>query len=208
MSGKELTEKQKQVFDYITNYTEENGFPPTREEIASCCGMKYTSGIVNHLQALERKGFIRLLKKVARGIEIIKQFGYNIPIVGEIAAGEGLLAEENIIGEWDPVGKKDVPKTTFVFKVRGESMIEASILVGDMVLVDKALKPKDGDMAAVEVDGEATLKYIYFGDGTITLKPANSTMRKRVIKVDNPTLRILGTVIAIWRELKIKHNLN
>jgi repressor LexA len=205
MAGKELTEKQKQIFDYITDYAKDYGFPPTREEIADHCGMKYKSGIVNHLQALERKGFIRLLKKVARGIEILKPFDFNIPIVCEIAAGAGLLAEENITEWWNPISNKELPNKTFAFRVRGKSMLEAGIFPNDIVFVDPATKPKDGDIGVILVDGEAVVKYVYYGDGILTLESGNR-IEKRTVETSNSSLIILGTVIAIWRHMKLRHN--
>ena len=206
MVGNELTEKQKELFDYIVSYVEESGFPPTREEIAKHFNLKQKASVIHQLQALEKKGFIKIINKVARGIEIIKSVVSGVPMLGEIAAGSGLLAEENILGTWDPIRNGDIPKQTFALKVCGESMIGAGIFPDDIVLVDPNDKPNDGDIGAVLVDGEATIKHLFFGDGTLTLEPANDMMQKRVIETDYSTINVLGSVIAVWRPIKSKRN--
>jgi len=203
MSGKELTEKQKEIFDYIVDYVQENGFPPTREEIAKNFNLKQKASVGHQLQALEKKGFIKIINKVARGIEIVAS---GIPVIGEIAAGSGLLAEENVLGRWDPINNGDVPKKAFALQVRGESMIEAGILPDDIVFVDPVTRPKDGDIGAVMVDGEATIKYLFFGKDTLTLQPANKMMQKRVVQMEYSSLSVLGSVVALWRQVKQKLN--
>jgi repressor LexA len=202
----ELTEKQTEILDYILNYSQKNGFPPTKTEIAKYFNQQTTTGIVQYLKALEKKGFIKLLKNVARGIQIVKPSDFGVPVFGEIAAGSGLLAEENISGRWDPIKNGDIPKGTFALKVIGESMIEAGIFPNDILFVDPNTKPKSGDIGAVIVDGEATVKYIFYGNGTLTLEPANKMMQKRVVETDYSSLNILGSVIAMWRQMKLKRN--
>jgi len=196
-----LTEKQAKLFEYIMSYSNECGFPPTREEIAKYFNLKQKSSVIHQLQALEKKGYIKLLKSVARGIEIIKQNSKGIPVLGEIAAGNGLIAEENIIKNWDPVSSGELPKHTFALLVRGESMIEAGIFEGDIVFIDPNIKPRNGEIAAVLIEGEATIKYIFYENEHIILRPANKVMQKRIIEKNDPSLNILGKVIAMWRQL-------
>jgi len=203
MKDKLLTEKQSKLYDYIVNFSNEWGFPPTREEIARYFNLKQKSSVIHQLQALEKKGYIKLLKNVARGIEIIKQNTKGgIPVLGEIAAGNGLLAEENIIKNWDPLSSGELPKHTFALLVRGESMIEAGIFEGDIVFVDPNITPRNGEIAAVLIEGEATIKYIFYENEHIILHPANKVMQNRIIEKNNPSLNILGRVIAMWRQLK------
>jgi repressor LexA len=205
MIKEKLTDKQENIYNYIVSYSKEYGFPPTREEIARHFNLKQKASILHQLQALEKKGYIKMLKKVARGIEILKQVTSGIPIVGEIAAGSGLLAEDNVIGKWDPTQNGEIPKQAFALLVRGESMIEAGILQGDIVFIDPTIKPKDGDMGAVLIDGEATIKYIHYGIDTVTLRPANRLLTDKEIPKSYSALNIIGPVIAMWRQLKNKN---
>ncbi len=204
MSESQLTEKQENLFNYIVSYSQENGFPPTREEIARHFNLKQKASVIHQLQALEKKGFVRLMKKVARGIEIIKRVSSGVPILGEIAAGSGLLAEESIVQRWDPINTGEIPKQAFALQVRGESMIEAGIFEGDIVFVDPNIKPKSGDIGAIIIDGEATVKYIFYEPDTIILRPANKMMQKRIIEKSYSALNIIGPVIAMWRQMKLK----
>jgi repressor LexA len=202
MKNRQLTEKQESIYSYIVSYAKEYGFPPTREEIARHFNLKQKASIIHQLQALESKGFIRLIKKVARGIEILNKITNGIPIIGEIAAGSGLLAEENVIARWDPARSGEIPKQAFALHVRGESMIEVGIFEGDIVFIDPTIKPRDGDMGAVLIDGEATVKYIFYDTDTITLKPANKLLSERKVPKDYSALNIIGPVIAMWRQFK------
>jgi repressor LexA len=204
MKSKPLTEKQESIYNYIAGYAREYGFPPTREEIARHFNLKQKASIIHQLQALESKGFIRLIKKVARGIEILNKVTDGVPIIGEIAAGSGLLAEENVIARWDPTRTGEIPKQAFALNVRGESMIEVGIFEGDIVFIDPTIKPRNGDMGAVLIDGEATVKYIYYDLDTVTLKPANKLLRDRIVPKDYSALNIIGPVIAMWRQFKNK----
>jgi repressor LexA len=199
--SKEITVKQQKMLDYIINYSQENGFPPTRAEISTHFNLKQKASIINQLRALEKKGFIKIKSKVARGIEIVGSLISGFPIVGEISAGSGLPAEENILGMWNPIKNKNISKQTFALQIRGESMIEAGIFNGDTVLIDPTKKPKNGTIGAVLVDGDAVVKYIFYGDGSIILKPANSAMQERIIEIDNNSLTVIGSVVAVWREI-------
>jgi len=204
MPDSQLTEKQEGLYNYIVSYSQENGFPPTREEIAKHFNLKQKASVIHQLQALEKKGFIKLMKKVARGIEIVKRVASGVPIVGEIAAGSGLLAEESIIQRWDPINTGEIPKQAFALQVRGESMIDAGIFEGDIVFVDPNLKPKNGEIGAVIIDGEATIKYIHYEPETVILRPANKMMQKRVVETNYSSLNIIGPVIAMWRQMKLR----
>lgn len=204
MNTNYLTEKQQTLLNFISSYIEENGFPPTREEIARHFNLKQKASIIHQLQALEKKGYIKIQKKVARGIEILNKKQNGIPIVGEIAAGSGLVAEENIIERWDPINTGKIPKNSFALQVRGESMIEAGIFEGDIVFVDPNVKPKDGDICAIIIEGEATIKHLFYNDEYIVLQPANKMMQKRIVDKSNQSLNIIGPVIAIWRQIKTR----
>lgn len=206
MADNQLTEKQESLFNYIVSYSQESGFPPTREEIAKHFNLKQKASVVHQLQALEKKGFIKLMKKVARGIEIVKRVASGVPILGEIAAGSGLLAEESIIQRWDPINTGEIPKQAFALQVRGESMIEAGIFEGDIVFIDPNIKPKSGDIGAIIIDGEATVKYIFYESDSVILRPANRMMQKRIVEKTYPSLNIIGPVIAMWRQMKLKRN--
>jgi repressor LexA len=200
MSIKKLTKKQQEIFDYIISYCDDNGFPPTKKEIAEHFNQN-TSGINGHLIALQSKNFIRLLYGVARGIQIIKLADFYTPMVGEVSAGAGIFTEGNITGSFDPVGNKDIPKGCFGFEVRGESMIEAGILPKDTVIVDPSVKPTNGNMGVILIENEVTIKYIFYKKDNLILRAANQTMKDRIVKTNDPTLNIVGSVVAVWRNI-------
>ena len=201
MAG-QLTEKQQQILDYIKSEILQKGYPPSVREICIAVHLKSTSSVHAHLSSLEEKGYIRRDPTKPRTIEVIddafaltRREMTNVPIIGTITAGEPILAQENIEDYW-PVPADRMPnKQTFFLKVKGESMINAGILDGDMVLVEEDSTASNGDMVVALIEDGATVKTFYKEEGVFRLQPENDFMDPIIVK----NVTILGKVIAVMR---------
>ncbi|MCR4655450.1 MAG: transcriptional repressor LexA [Lachnospiraceae bacterium] len=198
----EITQKQREVLDYIKEEILKRGYPPAVREICEAVGLKSTSSVHAHLESLERMGYIRRDSSKTRAIEIVddsfnvaRQEMASIPIVGTVAAGQPILAEQNISGYF-PLPVDIVPnKETFVLKVKGDSMINIGIFDGDQIFVECVNTAQNGDVVVALVDDSATVKTFYAENGHYRLQPENDTMDP--IIVDNVT--ILGKVFGVFR---------
>jgi len=199
-----LSDKQQRILDYIRNEQLNKGYPPSVREICEAVGLKSTSTVHGHLARLEKKGYIRRDPTKPRAIEIIedgftpaKHEMVNIPIVGKVAAGEPLLAQENI-EDYFPIPIDYVKSTNsslFMVQVQGESMINAGIFDGDMLVVEKQDVAKDKDVVVALLDDSVTVKTFYRESDTVRLQPENDTMAPIYTK----NVSILGKVIGLYR---------
>lgn len=205
MSNGKISKKQEEILEYIKYQILERGFPPAVREICEAVNLKSTSSVHSHLETLERNGYIRRDPTKPRAIEILDE-NFNlsrremvqVPIVGRVAAGEPLLAEQNIT-DYFPIPIEFMPnKHTYMLQVSGESMINAGILDGDYVLVQQEMTASNGDMVVALVDDGATVKRFYKEEGIYRLQPENDTMSP--IIVDH--VEILGKVIGVFRFMK------
>ncbi len=201
----ELTARQRQIFDFLLSYIQDNGFPPTVREICAQFGIRSTKGVTDHLTALQRKGYIRKHREASRGIEILNrkqvlEDAVEIPILGRIAAGAPGLAVEDSEGHLT-VDRAIAPRgDCFVLRVNGDSMIGAHILDGDYVVVRVQHQAEDGDIVAVQIDDEATVKRIHRKPDEIILAPENPAMDPIVLRgPECEDVRILGLVTAVIR---------
>lgn len=205
MSQGKISKKQQEILEYIKSQILERGFPPAVRDICEAVHLKSTSSVHSHLETLEKNGYIRRDPTKPRAIEILDDsFNFtrremvNVPIVGRVAAGEPLLAEQNI-EEYFPIPMDFMPnKQTFMLKVKGESMINAGILDGDYVLVEERKTAHNGEMIVALVDDGATVKTFYKEEGIIRLQPENDTMDPIIV----PDCVILGKVIGVFRFMK------
>jgi repressor LexA len=198
---KELTHKQTRVLDFIQKFSRERGYPPTIREIGSNFRIGPRAA-KEHLDALERKGCIRR-KRGARMIEIqkdIKSRMEGIPLVGKVAAGVPLLAEEHLEGFVKLDDSFSRGKNVFFLKVRGESMKGSGIWSGDLLLVSKENAASIGDIVVARIGDEATVKFFYRKKGRISLVPDNPEFQPLEIKPDDD-FEILGRVIGLWRSI-------
>ena len=203
-NDKKITEKQKEILEYIKSEILKRGFPPAVREICEAVHLKSTSSVHSHLETLERKGYIRRDPTKPRAIEILddsfqllRREVVNVPIVGKIAAGSPILAVENI-DSYFPIPCEYLPNAqTFLLEVQGESMINAGVLPGDHILVKQQETAENGEMVAALIDDSATVKTFYREDGHIRLQPENDTMDP--ILVQENQLHILGKVIGVFR---------
>ncbi len=201
MSGK-ITEKQRQILEYIKDEILKRGSPPSVREICTAVHLKSTSSVHAHLSSLEENGYIRRDPTKPRAIEIIddeysltRREMVNVPIVGTVTAGSPILAHENI-EDYFPMPVEFLPNAVlFMLKVRGDSMINAGILNGDTVIVEQRSNAKNGDMVVALIEDSATVKTFYKENGRYRLQPENDTMDP--IYCDH--VEILGKVIGLVR---------
>ncbi|MBR3734696.1 MAG: transcriptional repressor LexA [Lachnospiraceae bacterium] len=199
---KKLSAKQQEILDYIKEETLKKGYPPTVRDICEAVNLKSTSSVHAHLSTLERNGLIRRDPTKPRAIEIIddgfqmvRQEMTSIPIVGQVAAGQPILADENINGYF-PLPVEYVPNAeTFVLKVKGDSMINAGIHSGDSIFVESCNSAKNGDIVVALIEDSATVKIFYKEKDHIRLQPENDTMEPIIVK----ECVILGKVFGVFR---------
>jgi len=203
-----LTKRQQAVLGFISDFMEKRRIPPTVREIQKRFGFESTNAVTSHLRVLEGKGYLKRRPSISRGMELVsKSICFHpdiasVPLVGQIAAGNPIFAEENI------EGYLHLDKTLirgdghFLLKVRGDSMKGAGIYDKDFVLVKKQERVESGDIAAVCWGGEATVKYFWTKGSSIELRPANSSYSPiRVTLEKHPDFRVLGKVRAVLRVL-------
>lgn len=203
MEKLELTNKQQEIYEFIKMQIIEKGYPPTVREIATGVNLKSTSSIHTHLEAIEKKGWIKRDYAKSRTIEIISDEQFEVPkseiidlpVIGTVAAGVPILAEENI-QSYFPVPSDIVPKKeSFVLKVKGDSMINAGIYDGDYIFVESCNTANNGEIVVALIDDSATVKTFYKEKSHIRLQPENDNMAP--IIVDN--CLILGKLFGMFR---------
>ena len=202
MAYGKITDKQSQILEYIKSEILNKGYPPSVRDICQAVNLKSTSSVHSHLETLEKNGYIRRDPTKPRTIEIIddnfnlvRREVVNVPMVGTVAAGQPILAIENI-DNYFPIPSEYMPnEETFMLKVKGESMINAGILDGDNILVKRQNTAKNGDMVVALIGDSATVKTYYKENGRYRLQPENDTMEP--IYCDH--IEILGKVIGLVR---------
>ncbi len=205
MSYGKISAKQREILEYIKQEILNRGYPPAVREICEAVHLKSTSSVHSHLETLEKNGYIRRDPTKPRAIEIIddnfnltRREVVNVPMLGKVAAGQPLLAVENITGYF-PIPAEFMPNAdTFMLKVQGESMINAGIFDGDQILVEKQETARNGEMVVALVDDSATVKTFYKEDGHFRLQPENDTMDPIIVS----DCSILGKVIGVFRLLQ------
>lgn len=200
--GRPLKAKQQQILDYLKDEILKKGYPPTVREICEKVNLKSTSSVHAHLNTLEKNGYIRRDPTKPRAIEIcddsfqaVRTEMVSIPVVGDVAAGVPILAQENIESYFPVPSEVIPPGESFMLRVRGESMVNAGIFDGDRVLVNSCKTVRNGEIVVALIEDSATVKTFYKEKGHIRLQPENDTMDP--IIVDNCT--ILGKVFGVLR---------
>ena len=204
MAYGKISSKQREILEYIKQEILNKGYPPAVREICEAVHLKSTSSVHSHLETLEKNGYIRRYPTKPRAIEIIddnfnltRREVVNVPIIGQVAAGQPLLAVENI-ENYFPIPTEFMPNAeTFMLKVKGDSMINAGIFNGDKILVQKQSDAQNGDIVVALVDDSATVKTFYKEDGHFRLQPENDTMDPIIVN----ECSILGKVFGIMRFL-------
>jgi repressor LexA len=203
----ELTKRQRQILDFIRAEVHRCGYPPSVREIGEAIGLSSSSTVHSHLSALEAKGFLRRDPSKPRALEVLDyrdtERGVDyakvqaVPLLGSVAAGAPILAAENIEGTVSLPAEIGGAESTFILRVKGESMIEAGILDGDFVVVRQQPTAINGDVVVAMIDEEATVKRYFREADRIRLQPENSSMEP----IYSRDVTILGKVVALFRRL-------
>ncbi len=198
---KSITKRQAEVLDFIRTYRQDNGYPPTRRNITDEFGFRSPNAAEEHLRALDRKGFIQLQRNTSRGI-ILKDFQKEyLPIIGRVAAGSPILAEEHIERESLVSGGMFDPHADYLLRVQGESMIEAGIFDGDLVAVHKTHEAHDNQIVVARLEEEVTVKRFKrdHENREIHLVPANREYQTIKVNESSPALQIEGISVGLIR---------
>jgi repressor LexA len=204
--GKDLTKRQQEIFDFIKKYSAKYGYPPTVRDIGKAVGLASSSTVHAHLANLEKVGLLRrdpskpraieLLDKAADAVKSVVASG-GLPLVGQVAAGQPILAEENIedyLEVPDVVGGDD---GDYILRVRGESMKDAGILEGDFVVVRPTERARDGEIVVALLGDEATVKRFFREKDQVRLQPENKSMKP----IRTRDVRLLGRVVGVFRRV-------
>ena len=203
MTYGKISKKQQEILDYIKSEILNRGFPPAVREICEAVNLKSTSSVHAHLEALEKNGYIRRDATKPRAIEIIddnfnlvRREVVNVPLVGTVAAGQPILAVENVEGYF-PIPSEFMPnEQSFMLKVKGDSMINAGIFDGDQVLVKQQPTADNGDIVVAMVEDSATVKTFNKEKGYYRLQPENDAMDPIIVTGE---VKILGKVFGVMR---------
>lgn len=209
MAYGKISKKQSEILEYMKNEILNRGFPPSVREICEAVNLKSTSSVHAHLETLEKNGYIRRDPTKPRAIEIVddnfnlvRRETVNVPIIGKVAAGEPLLAVENIDGYF-PIPAEFMPKNqAFMLVVHGESMINAGIFDGDYVVVEQQETANNGERIVALVEDSATVKTFYKEDDLIRLQPENDYLEPIIVHPEKQSFQILGKVIGVFRFMK------
>lgn len=203
MAHGKISEKQREILEYIKEEIMKRGYPPAVREICDAVNLKSTSSVHSHLETLEKNGYIRRDPTKPRAIEIcddnfykVRQEVTSLPVIGTVAAGTPILAEQNI-DSYFPVPAEFIPngEPSFVLKVKGDSMINAGIFSGDQIFVQCCNSARNGDMVVALIDDSATVKTFYHEGDHIRLQPENDDMDPIIVK----DCTILGKVFGVFR---------
>ena len=198
---KNLTKRQEEILNLIKSHIQDLGFPPTRADIAKSLGFKSHNAAEQHLRAIEKKGFISILSGASRGIILNDTGNDDIPIIGLVAAGGPILAEENI--------EKTIPRSNnllsneidYYLRVKGDSMVDVGIFEEDLIGVSKTLNPKIGSVVVARINNEVTVKtLIEFNQNKVTLRPENKNYTDINVNPSIDELVIEGSCVALLRE--------
>ena len=194
---KKLTPKQKALCDFVRSFTNEQGYPPTVREIGAAMGLSSPSSVYFHIRRLQEQGLLTIERGRTRSItlveELLPQRGH-VPLLGEVAAGVPILAQENI-EEYVPFDTGRHPEEFFALRVRGESMLGAGILPGDLVIVHAQVQAQSGEIVVALFENEATVKTLSLKGGEVWLLPENPDYQP----IDGRDAQILGKVVGLVR---------
>ena len=206
----ELTKKQKMILDFINNFQDTNGYPPTVRDICIGVGLRSTATVFTHLKNLEEKGVLTKSSSKNRAISVVKESPskevpsnqaentgvFEIPLLGKVAAGSPILAVENIERTFPLPIDMATNKEMFMLKVQGESMINSGILDGDFIIVSRQPTAENGEKVVAMINDEVTVKTFYKENGYFRLQPENDAMEPIIVT----QLTILGKVVGLFRK--------
>ncbi len=194
-----LTARQQQVLDIIKQSINETGFPPTRAEIAKQLGFRSPNAAEEHLKALARKGAIEMVPGASRGIRIIEN-DEGLPLIGRVAAGEPILAQEHIEKYLDLPRELFSPSADYLLEVHGDSMKEVGIMDGDLIAVHKTTEARNGQIIVARVGEEVTVKRLQQDKNIVKLMPENKDFEPIVINLQEEQLEVEGLYVGVIRQ--------
>ena len=198
---KDLTARQLEILNLIKSYLKTQGFPPTRADIAKTFGFKSPNAAEQHLRAIEKKGFISILSGASRGIVLNEKENFGIPIIGLVAAGLPILAEENIEDKIEIPLSMFGQKADFLLKVKGDSMIDMGIHENDLIAVKKVQECKEGQVIVARIGEEVTVKTFNInGEGEVVLEPANKNFKPIKIDPNEEEFSLEGVCIGVIKK--------
>lgn len=201
----DLTKRQQEIIDFIKRYAEDHGYPPTVRDIGRAVGLASSSTVHAHLANLERLGLLRRDPTKPRAMELLDRagalardaIGAGLPLLGQVAAGTPILAEENVEEYIETPVACGGDRGEYLLRVRGESMKDAGILDGDLVVVRPQQTARDGEIVVALIDDEATVKRFYREGDHVRLQPENALMAPIIVREVN----VLGTVVGLMRSI-------
>ena len=196
---KTLTARQQQAYDLIRDHINQTGMPPTRAEIASRLGFRSPNAAEEHLKALARNGVIEMVSGASRGIRLMAEEENGLPLIGRVAAGEPLLAQEHIESRFQVDPNLFKPHADFLLRVSGMSMKDIGIVDGDLLAVHKTQDVRNGQVVVARIDDEVTVKRLKKQGNTVQLLPENSDFQPIVVDLQQQTLTIEGLAVGVIR---------
>lgn len=198
---RDLTARQEEILNLIKSYLKTQGFPPTRADIAKTFGFKSHNAAEQHLRAIEKKGFISILPGASRGIVLNEKEDFGIPIIGLVAAGQPILAKENIEYKVEIPQSMFGQKADFLLKVKGDSMIDMGIHENDLIAVKKVQECKEGQVIVARIGEEVTVKTFNInGEGEVVLEPANKNFIPIKIDPNEEEFSLEGVCIGVIKK--------
>jgi repressor LexA len=204
---RELTPRQKEILEMIQDFISETGMPPTRAEIARQLGFKSANAAEEHLRALQRKGVLELLPGASRGIQLKDSLRdqMGLPLIGRVAAGSPILAQEHIETHYKIDPQLFSPKPHYLLRVHGMSMKDAGILDGDLVAVHRTPEVRSRQIIVARIDDEVTVKRYRQNGSLVSLLPANDEFEPIVVDLKEQALVIEGVVVGVIRDGLLLH---
>ncbi|ALV93805.1 MULTISPECIES: transcriptional repressor LexA [Pantoea] len=198
---KALTARQQQVYDLIRDHINQTGMPPTRAEIASQLGFRSPNAAEEHLKALARKGVIEIVSGASRGIRLLmeEEVSEGLPLIGRVAAGEPLLAQEHIEAHYQVDANLFKPNADFLLRVSGMSMKDIGIMDGDLLAVHKTQEVRNGQVVVARIDDEVTVKRWKKQGAIVHLLPENTDFQPIVVDTREQSLTVEGLAVGIVR---------
>lgn len=193
----ELTPRQAEILELIRSHIEATGFPPTRAEIAQALGFRSVNAAEEHVKALVKKGLIELLPNASRGIRLTQ--GQGLPVIGKVAAGKPILAQQNIEGSYQIERRLFSPRADYLLRVRGQSMIGAGILDGDLLAVHRTPEARSGQIVVARVNDDVTVKRFKKRGSQVQLLPENPEFEPIVLDLKRDSLTIEGLGVGVIR---------
>jgi repressor LexA len=203
---KDLTKIQKNILDFLIDQIKGKGIPPTLADIAKHFGYRNRATVQQHLEAIEKKGFIRKSPKLSRGIELTLEDKFFVPkpVLGEVAAGNPLTIYPDAIDTIELPTIARMPKDSFLLRVKGDSLKDAYIFSGDIVIVNPNLEPKNGQIVVAVLDDAAVVKRFYKKKNEIEFVSENPEFEPIVIDKKYPSFKLVGIVVGVYRSMEKK----